>query len=49
MASPMRPREDRVDGDLNAVDEEEPQAHEQLREGVVRVWNKEDLWNQFCN
>ena len=53
VSSPMRPREHRVDGDLDAVDEEEPQAHEQLREGVVRVWNEEDVWNQykcpFCN
>ena len=33
----VRPREEGVDGDLDAVDEEEAQAHEQLREGVVRV------------
>ena len=33
----VRSREEGVDGDLDAVDEEEAQAHEQLREGVVRI------------
>ena len=32
-------REEGVDGDLDAVDEEEAQAHEQLSEGVVRIWS----------
>ena len=36
-------REDGVDCDLDAVDEEEPQAHEQLRERVVRIWNKHEI------
>ena len=36
-------REDGVDSDLDAVDEEEPKAHEQLREGVVRIWKQHEI------
>ena len=36
-----------MDCDLDAVDEEEPQAHEQLGERVVRICNIEEVGTQF--
>ena len=38
-----------MDGDLDAVDEEEPQAHEELRERVVRICNIEQKKESINN